>query len=97
MRINESPRNKQSENFTQFLVNNVTFQSPDVPVLLQILNGAPASQLLPNGSVYPLGRNQSVEITFPGGAGGTNTGGPVSLQSMTSVPGLLIAVRRLYI
>jgi iron transport multicopper oxidase len=69
-----------SANFTQFLVNGVTFESPSVPVLLQILNGAPASQLLPNGSVYPLGANQSVEITFPGGAGGTNTGGPHPLH-----------------
>jgi hypothetical protein len=87
-----TPTNKQSANFTQFLVNGVTFESPSVPVLLQILNGAPASQLLPNGSVYPLGANQSVEITFPGGAGGTNTGGPVSFQSTKSVPGMLNAV-----
>jgi iron transport multicopper oxidase len=72
--------NKQSANFTQFLVNNVTYESPSVPVLLQILNGASASELLPNGSIYSLGLNKSVEITFPGGAGGANTGGPVSMQ-----------------
>ena len=71
--------NEQSADFTEFLVNGATYESPDVPVLLQILNGAPASQLLPNGSIYTLGANQSVEISFPGGAGGTNTGGPVSL------------------
>ena len=75
----KSQRDKQSEDFTQFLVNGATYESPDVPVLLQILNGAPASQLLPNGSVYPLGANQSVEISFPSGGGGSNTGGPVSL------------------
>ncbi|KAN0136677.1 laccase [Lactarius tabidus] len=69
-----------SADFTQFLVNNVTYESPSVPVLLQILNGANATELLPKGSVYPLGLNKSVEITFPGGAGGTNTGGPHPLH-----------------
>ena len=60
-------------------MNGVAYESPDVPILLQILNGVPASQLLPNGSIYPLEANQSVEISFPNGAGGTDTGGPVSL------------------
>jgi iron transport multicopper oxidase len=61
---------------TAFLVNGVSFDSPTVPVLLQILTGTPASELLPEGSIYPLGINQSVEIFFPNGAGGLNTGGP---------------------
>ncbi|KAH9059155.1 laccase [Lactarius vividus] len=61
----------------KFLVNNVSFESPDVPVLLQILNGAPPSQLLPNGSVYPVGEKSygesvSVEVSIPAGA----LGGP---------------------
>jgi iron transport multicopper oxidase len=77
---NDSPTNEQSADFTQFLVNNVAYESPSVPVLLQILNGASAPELLPNGSIYTLGRNQSVEITFPCGAGGINTGGPHPLH-----------------
>ncbi|KAG1888736.1 laccase [Suillus subluteus] len=55
-----------------FYVNNVTFQSPTIPVLLQILSGAlDASQLLPKGSVYVLEANKVVELTMaitgPGG------------------------------
>ncbi|KAN0136666.1 Cupredoxin [Lactarius tabidus] len=65
-----------SADFTQFLVNGVAYESPSVPVLLQILNGATAEELLPSGSIYPLDFNQSVELTFSGGAGGANTGGP---------------------
>jgi hypothetical protein len=57
-----------------------------------MLNGVPASQLLPNGSIYSVERNQSVEVTIPGGAGGSDTGGPVSLQSTPFGLGLLIAV-----
>ncbi|KIK45200.1 multicopper oxidase [Suillus luteus UH-Slu-Lm8-n1] len=48
----------------KFYVNNVTFQSPFVPVLLQILNGhRHASELLPHGSVYLVEANQVVELT----------------------------------
>ncbi|KAF8267114.1 laccase 1 [Lactarius quietus] len=55
----------------QFSVNNVTFESPTVPVLLQILSGAQnASDLLPAGSIYGLEPNKSVELTIPGGAAG---------------------------
>ncbi|KAG1740355.1 laccase [Suillus lakei] len=55
-----------------FYVNNVTYQSPTVPVLLQILSGAQdPSQLLPNGSVIVLEANKVVELTMsitgPGG------------------------------
>jgi hypothetical protein len=56
-----------------FLVNGVPFSAPSVPVLLQILSGTPAGSLMPNGSVVPLAKNQSVEIVIPGGA----AGGPV--------------------
>jgi len=59
-----------SDDFTQFLVNGVAFESPTVPVLLQILNGANASELVPGGSIYPLGQNQSVEISIPAGVAG---------------------------
>jgi iron transport multicopper oxidase len=56
----------------KFYVNNVTFQPPSVPVLLQILSGArDPSQLLPLGSVYVLEANKVVELTMvisgPGG------------------------------
>ncbi|KAG1888708.1 laccase [Suillus subluteus] len=58
-----------------FYVNNATFpfQSPSIPVLLQILSGArDPTQLLPPGSVYVLGANKVVELTVvivsaPGG------------------------------
>ncbi|KAG1729891.1 laccase [Suillus occidentalis] len=56
----------------QFFVNNVSFISPSVPVLLQILSGArDPTQLLPNGSVYVFDANKVVELTVaitgPGG------------------------------
>ncbi|PAV23691.1 laccase [Pyrrhoderma noxium] len=49
------------------MVNDVVYQSPSVPVLLQILNGASASDLLPSGSVYTLPGNSSIEISFSSG------------------------------
>ncbi|KAI9429941.1 laccase [Lactarius psammicola] len=60
----------------QFLVNGVSFEGPDVPVLLQILNGVPPSQLLPSGSIYPVAGFKSVEVSIPAGGGGVGTGGP---------------------
>jgi iron transport multicopper oxidase len=60
----------------QFFVNNVSFISPTVPVLLQILSGArDPSQLLPNGSVYVFDANKVVELTVVI----TGPGGPVGL------------------
>ncbi|KAG1733195.1 laccase, partial [Suillus paluster] len=48
-----------------YSINNVTFTSPTVPVLLQILSGAQdATKLLPNGSVYVLEANKVVELTM---------------------------------
>ncbi|KAH9991923.1 laccase 2 precursor [Russula vinacea] len=56
-----------------YLVNGVSFNPPTVPVLLQILSGVKnASDLVPARSIYPLGPNQSVELTIPGGV----VGGP---------------------
>jgi len=64
---------------TAFLVNNVSFVPPSVPVLLQILSGAKkASDLVPAGSIYGLDPNKSVELTIPGGA----VGGPVSVRGL---------------
>ena len=52
-----------------FEVNGVTFESPSVPVLLQILSGTTnPAQLLPSGSVYALPGNASIELSIPGGA-----------------------------
>ncbi|KAH9926907.1 laccase [Fomitopsis serialis] len=52
----------------RFYVNNVTFVNPTVPVLLQILHGNYTAQdLMPEGSVYVLPRNKTIQITMPGG------------------------------
>ncbi|KAF8493486.1 laccase [Russula emetica] len=62
-----------NSDITRFLINDVSFVPPTVPVLLQILSGAKkASDLLPAGSIYGLEPNKSVELTIPGGA----IGGP---------------------
>ncbi|KAG6830883.1 hypothetical protein H0H87_006878, partial [Tephrocybe sp. NHM501043] len=56
-----------------FDVNNTTFTSPSVPVLLQILNGTyHAKDLMPNGSVYTLKPRSSVELQIHG----QSVGGP---------------------
>jgi hypothetical protein len=70
---NKNRKNTASDPL-EFLINGVTFDAPIVPVLLQILNGANASELVPSGSIYPLEGNKSVEISIPAGA----PGGPVS-------------------
>ena len=49
------------------MVNDVVYESQSVPVLLQILNGASAADLLPNGAVYSLPGNSSIEISFSSG------------------------------
>jgi iron transport multicopper oxidase len=57
--------------FPTFFVNNVTFQDPSVPILLQILSGAKKAQdLVPAGSIYGLNRGDVVELTIPAGAAG---------------------------
>lgn len=55
-----------------FTINNATYKSPPTPVLLQILRGAPPESLLPAGSIYPLPRNKTIEVTIPGRGNGTN-------------------------
>lgn len=65
-----------------FAVNGATFVPPTLPVLLQILNGAAATSLLPSGSVYLLPPNSVVEISIPGGA----VGSPVSIIDIRSRP-----------
>lgn len=59
-----------------FNISGVTFHSPTVPVLLQILSGAQLAQdLLPAGSVYGLPLNSVIEINLLGLA---PQGNPVS-------------------
>ncbi|KAF8835818.1 laccase [Paxillus ammoniavirescens] len=62
-----------------FLMNNVAWSNPPMPVLLQILSGAlHPSDLLPRGSVYELPQNRVVEISFSNN--GTDHGGPHSFD-----------------
>ncbi|KAI6041857.1 Cupredoxin [Pisolithus marmoratus] len=50
-----------------FEINGVAYKSLETLVLLQILGGAISpSQLLPQGSVYILPVNKTVEVSFPG-------------------------------
>ncbi|KAK0451148.1 laccase [Desarmillaria tabescens] len=56
-----------------FTINGASFVPPTTPVLLQILSGAQnANDLLPEGTVYPLPVNSTIEISMPGGV----VGGP---------------------
>ncbi|KAH9893587.1 TvLac6 [Cubamyces lactineus] len=62
-----------TNNGSYFFVNDAPFIPPPVPVLLQILNGTiNAHDFMPNGSVYTLPRNSSIELTMPAGV----VGGP---------------------
>lgn len=69
---------KQTDDFL-FTVNGVSYDAPTVPVLLQILNGANVSELVPAGSIYGLEANKSVELTIPANAAAV--GGPVSVRN----------------
>ncbi|KAJ8093249.1 hypothetical protein PM082_020735 [Marasmius tenuissimus] len=49
-----------------FFVNGKTMKFPDVPVMLQILNGETnVSKLVPEGSVYELPLNKTIQLSFP--------------------------------
>ncbi|KAK7026410.1 laccase, multicopper oxidase, benzenediol:oxygen oxidorectuctase [Paramarasmius palmivorus] len=51
-----------------FAINGIEYESPTLPVLLQIMSGAQqAGDLLPTGSVYELPVNSSIEVSFTGG------------------------------
>ncbi|KAK0462398.1 laccase lcc5 [Desarmillaria tabescens] len=51
----------------RFTINGVSFHPPPIPVLLQILSGArAANELLPEGSVYTLPPNSTIELSIPG-------------------------------
>lgn len=52
----------------KYTMGGVSWVSPVVPTLLQILSGAQTAQdLLPKGSYYELPRNKVVELSLPGG------------------------------
>lgn len=54
-------------------MNGAPFFPPSIPVLLQILSGNMSAQsLLPEGSVFTLPRNATVELSIPAGV----VGGP---------------------
>ena len=55
----------------QFTINGVPYESPSVPVLLQILKGANPQDLLPKGSVIILPRNKVIQVAVPGGSIGS--------------------------
>lgn len=63
----------------RFYMNNHSFDTPDVPVMLQIMSGAgKAEDLMPLGSVIKLPRHKVVEIKIRGTT--RETGGPVSIR-----------------
>ena len=72
------PHVKKKQTISGYTVNGVTYGAPSVPVLLQILNGANVSELVPAGSIYGLEANKSVELTIP--ATVAAVGGPVSVS-----------------
>nr|URA30353.1 laccase [Flammulina elastica] len=52
----------------EFTMNGEVFVPPTIPVLLQVLSGAKlAQELLPEGSVYGLPLNRTIEINLLGG------------------------------
>jgi iron transport multicopper oxidase len=76
-------------NAHRFSMNGVSFISPTVPILLQILSGAKnAHDLLPQGSVYTVERNKTVQINLPSGlVGGPH---PFHLHGVSDYTGPLI-------
>ena len=64
-------------------INGVAFEPPNVPVLLQILSGTTdPAKLMPNGSIYALPGNKTIEISIPGFF-------PVSGRAATDREGIL--------
>ncbi|KAJ2924931.1 hypothetical protein H1R20_g12182, partial [Candolleomyces eurysporus] len=46
----------------RFLINKESWKAPSAPILLQILSGKNASELMPQGSIVHLKRNQVVQL-----------------------------------
>ena len=54
-----------------FTVNGEAYESPSLPVLLQLLSGEySAGELLPEGSIYYLNKNEVIELSMPAGVAG---------------------------
>nr|BBB89276.1 laccase [Grifola frondosa] len=71
-------------NGSNYFINDATFTPPTVPVLLQILSGVQTAQdLLPNGSVYTLPSNSTIEISMPGTNNAPGTPHPFHLHGHT--------------
>ncbi|KAI0924510.1 hypothetical protein AcW1_006623 [Taiwanofungus camphoratus] len=66
---------------SEFFVNGVRYVSPSTPILMQILNGTSPYDLLPKGSIYPIQRNQTVQVSMPGGL--LNISHPMHLHGHT--------------
>ncbi|KAH6897936.1 laccase 10 [Coprinopsis sp. MPI-PUGE-AT-0042] len=49
-----------------FTMNGVGWQHPDSPVMVQIMNGVPAADIVPEGALHTLPRNAIVEVSIPG-------------------------------
>ncbi|KAH6897940.1 laccase 10 [Coprinopsis sp. MPI-PUGE-AT-0042] len=50
----------------RFTMNGASWVSPDSPVLVQIMNGVPAADVVPEASLRTLQRNAVVEVSIPG-------------------------------
>ena len=75
------------QNGSNFFMNDESFVSPTVPVLLQIMSGASsASDLLPSGSVYSLPSNSSIELSFPMTADAPGQPHPFHLHGVSPSP-----------
>lgn len=62
----------------KLLINGAAWESPTVPVLLQILSGASSAQdLMPSASIIELPRDTVIQLSMPAGV----AGGPVCFMS----------------
>ncbi|KAH6897937.1 laccase 10 [Coprinopsis sp. MPI-PUGE-AT-0042] len=57
---------------TRFTIDGASWVSPDSPVLVQIMNGVPADDVVPKASLRKLPRNAVVDVSIPG----LDTAGP---------------------
>lgn len=64
--VNINLRLATSPTTGNYMINNVSFVDPPLPILLQMLSGARhSSQLLPQGSIYELPYNKTIEVSMP--------------------------------
>ncbi|KAF7325605.1 putative Laccase-1 [Mycena kentingensis (nom. inval.)] len=59
--------NISQPNLPLFDINGISYQSPSLPVLLQLLSGAAKpTDFIPSEQVFILGKNQIIDISIPG-------------------------------